>query len=221
MKFAKLLENKYVLYFVFLLSMLHIISYMIKGENDKVALFILIGIISSRFSKNMTVVLGVPLIGTHVYSLSTGRHPFFEGFTPGSSGSTAAVAAVKADIKQNQATRQAEIPSSADSADTLMDSSTETAAAPQTDSMSLYKKNKRVDYAATLEDSYGDLNKILDGNGIKNLTNDTKRLMEQQQNLAGALKSMTPLISQAQNMLKGFDIKGLSNVAKSMNSNIS
>jgi hypothetical protein len=77
----------------------------------------------------------------------------------------------------------------------------------------MYKKENRIDYASTVEDAYEDLNKILGGNGIKQLTDDTQHLMKQQMQLADAMKSMTPLMEQAQSLLKGFDMKSLSSLA--------
>ena len=76
-----------------------------------------------------------------------------------------------------------------------------------------HKKNNRIDYAATVEDAYEDLNKILGGDGIKRLTDDTQRLMGQQIQLADAMKSMTPLLEQAKGMLQGFDLKNLDGLA--------
>ena len=71
----------------------------------------------------------------------------------------------------------------------------------------MYKKRNRIDYASTVEDAYGDLNKILGGDGIKRLTDDTQKLMGQQMQLAEAMKSMTPLLSQAKSLMAGFDTK--------------
>jgi hypothetical protein len=82
--------------------------------------------------------------------------------------------------------------------------------------MTLYKKNNRVDYASTLEDAYGDLNNLLGSDGIKNLTSDTQKLMDQQLQLADALKGMTPLIGQAKSMLQGLDLKGLTSITQKL-----
>ena len=80
------------------------------------------------------------------------------------------------------------------------------------------KKRNRIDYATTIENAYGDLNNILGSTGIQKLTDDTQRLMGQQLQLAEAMKSMTPLLENAQSMLQGFDLKnldGLADLAKS------
>ena len=64
-----------------------------------------------------------------------------------------------------------------------------------------YKKNNRVDYAATVEEAYDDLNNILGSDGIKNLTNDTQKLVAQQANLSKAMVSMGPLVGQVKEMM--------------------
>ena len=71
-----------------------------------------------------------------------------------------------------------------------------------------------IDYASTVEDAYDELNKIIGGDGIKKLTGDTQRLMQQQLELADAMKSMGPLIKgmaplmqQAQGLLGGMNDK--------------
>jgi methyl-accepting chemotaxis protein len=84
---------------------------------------------------------------------------------------------------------------------------------------SMYSKNNRIDYATTVENAYGDLDRILGGDGIKKLTDDTQRLMKQQVALTDAMKNMTPLIGQAKELLQGFDLKnldGLASMAKSL-----
>ena len=76
------------------------------------------------------------------------------------------------------------------------------------------KRGSRLDYAATVEDAYGDLNNILGGDGIKNLTADTQKLMNQQLQLAEAMKSMTPLLEQAKSLIGGFDMKNFGNITE-------
>jgi hypothetical protein len=75
------------------------------------------------------------------------------------------------------------------------------------------KKRNRIDYASTIEDAYDDLDKILGGEGIKRLTDDTQKLMGQQLQLADAMKQMSPLLENAKSMLKGFDMSSLNSIA--------
>jgi hypothetical protein len=92
------------------------------------------------------------------------------------------------------------------------------------------KKKYHIDYASTVEEAYDNLNSVLGSDGIKSLTTDTKRLMQQQQDLAKSMKDIVPLVqsfepmmNQAKGLLDsmgGVDgIKGLDGVKK-MLSNI-
>jgi hypothetical protein len=79
------------------------------------------------------------------------------------------------------------------------------------------KKRNRIDYASTVQDAYEDLNGMLGQDGIKGLTLDTNRLIEQQAQLASAMKNMTPLVKTAKELLNGFNFEGMneiSNMAK-------
>ena len=67
----------------------------------------------------------------------------------------------------------------------------------------------RLDYAATIEESYNNLDNILGSDSIKQLSGDTQKLTQQQQNLFNTMNQMVPVLEGAQNMLKGFDIQGL------------
>jgi hypothetical protein len=67
----------------------------------------------------------------------------------------------------------------------------------------------RLDYAATIEQSYQNLDSLLGSDSIKQLTGDTQKLMQQQQNLFNTMNQMVPVLEGAQNMLKGFDMESL------------
>ena len=73
--------------------------------------------------------------------------------------------------------------------------------------------SSRIDYASTLENAYSDLEKSLGAGGIKELTKDTSKLMTQQKELFQSMQQMAPLITDAKEMLKGFDMKSLTGLA--------
>jgi uncharacterized membrane protein YciS (DUF1049 family) len=72
----------------------------------------------------------------------------------------------------------------------------------------------RLDYAATIEQSYQNLDQLLGSDSIKQLTNDTQKLMAQQQNLFNTMNQMVPVLEGAKNMLGNFNIGELT---KSLN----
>jgi hypothetical protein len=73
--------------------------------------------------------------------------------------------------------------------------------------------NTRIDYATTLEDAYTNLEGILGSDGIGKLTNDTQRLMSQQQKLFDTMNNMMPLIQNAKGMMDSLDMKQLGGMA--------
>jgi hypothetical protein len=230
----KLLENKYVLYFVLFLAVSNLLGYMIVGNMNAVILFILIGGLMTFFSKNMIVVLSVPLILTSVLLVGNRVSEGFESATTDEDkpqGLAAAVAtaasaasastSAKAIMKNKKNESNDNTALNAAVTNPLDDEPEGAATETKPENMSLYKKkNNRIDYASTLEDAYGDLNNILGKDGIKNLTSDTQKLMDQQMQLAEALKGMAPLIGDAKKMLAGMDVSGLTQMAKSFGQSI-
>ena len=67
-------------------------------------------------------------------------------------------------------------------------------------------KASRIDYSTTLEQAYENLDKMIGGDGLQNLSADTERLMNQQQKLFGAVEKMLPMIDKAQGMIQGLDM---------------
>jgi hypothetical protein len=93
-------------------------------------------------------------------------------------------------------------PATKDSCKGTWDEKTKTCGAEKESMTTVYKKNNRIDAAATVEDAYDDLNKILGGDGMKSLSKDTQSLVSQQKNLTEAMKGMAPLVEQASSMMK-------------------
>jgi hypothetical protein len=74
----KFLSNKYVLMGVTVLAVLNLIGYMALNNFESVIYFILIGSITFFFSKNMIIVLGVPLILVNLLRIKS-KSKFREG----------------------------------------------------------------------------------------------------------------------------------------------
>jgi hypothetical protein len=219
---SKLLENKYVLYVILFLAVTNMLGYMVMGNITPIIFFIIVGYLVSIFSKNMIIVLLVPLLLTNI--LMAGSKAV-EGFSVKDTTATDTATAAPVTTPTPVTTKKQGTTAPAQSiTSTPISQGSDIVIPPQspdsdesgdhTQGMTtMYKKTNRIDYAATVEDAYEDLNKILGGDGIKRLTDDTQRLMQQQVQLADAMKSMTPLLEQAKGMLQGFDLKNLDGLA--------
>ena len=77
---AKLLTNKYFLYFIAFLAVSNIIGYLVTNKLNAVVFFVLVCILSYNFSKNMAVVLIIAMIATNLLMVNKSMR---EGFTEG------------------------------------------------------------------------------------------------------------------------------------------
>ena len=68
MKFnlQKILRDKYVLYVTFFIALTNVIGYLGMGDYDSLIFFISVGVLSTFFSKNMTVNLIIAMSATNI-----------------------------------------------------------------------------------------------------------------------------------------------------------
>lgn len=201
-KASKVLTNKMFLYFVFFLAITTVFGYLMAHNLNAVGLFALIGILMYQFSKNMAVVL---LVCVLVTNLIMSTRSMREGLENGEDS--------KKPVKKTVPP-----PPSNNESGPIVPVNEEVS--PDLNGMESMKNkaNKkggsgRIDYASTLEEAYDNLDQILGGDGIKNLTNDTQKLMAKQQELFQSMQAMTPMLNQAKQMLEGFDMKSLEGLA--------
>ena len=195
---SKFLTNKMVLHVVSFLALLNVIGHMVIGHYNIVIYFIVFALLVRYFSKNMIVVLGIPLILVNMLSLN--NTSYVEGFKEGASNKKSEGFKEGASNKKSEGFKEGNKSSS--------DESFEVGRSK--------KSGHSIDYATTIEDAYDHLNSILGKDGIKNLTADTERLMQQQAQLAGSLKDMGPLIEKMGPMMKSVEgmMKDMPDVAK-------
>jgi hypothetical protein len=212
---SKILHNKAVFYVILFLTIANILGYLILGNYVSILLFLVVGGLTYLCDKNSTVVLVVPLIITSIFMMGK----TVEGMTNSSKeDKKKKLEDAKKKIQDKKQNHSPIVPPLDNTTEdqTTTDQTTEdeepepTTAPVQTDG---FKKRNRIDYASTIEDAYGNLSQILGSDGIKGLTDDTQKLMKQQMQLAEAMKSMTPVVKQAQDMLKGLDLKNLGGIA--------
>jgi preprotein translocase subunit SecF len=210
------LTNKLVLNVVSFIALLNVIGYAVMGKFNNVLFFIVLAILVKYFSKNMIIILGVPLIVVNLLSLRSGS--VFEGLE--NKDGTSATAATNTTAKENQKHLDKALDDKKKQTSPMLpgteDESGVVSSNVKTDeSFEVGRKKNaasKIDYATTVEDAYDELNKILGSDGIKRLTSDTQGLMQQQADLAKSMEAMTPLIEsimpmaeKAQKMMESMD----------------
>lgn len=231
--FSNILQNHLFLNFVFLLSFLTFFGNVIYGNFDAVVYFVLLAGLTSFFSKNMAIVLLVPLVLVNFYTKFVQPRSSKEGMDNRDASNNQLTDQQKIELmkKKNSGSTNSNssLPITPLQEDTNMDTDlpTNDESFSNNESKPTNKKKFNIDYASTVEEAYDNLNKVIGGEGIKNLTNDTQRLMKQQLQLTEAMKnigplmeSMGPLLGQANTLLKSFggadNLKGLNDLANQL-----
>ena len=246
LKIDKLLSNKTLLNVVTVVTFLNVIGFIMLNKTASIIYFILIGLVTSLFSKNMIIILLVPLITVNFIiaaSLTSKNSNHREGLEnienddkDNNKKTDSNVTNTKKTTSTTSTSTNQGLPiTPLDHNENNMQPSEHNAEVDESFEVGRGKKNSKgynIDYASTVEDAYDELNKILGSDGIKRLTSDTQTLMKQQLKLAESMKSMEPLISgiaplmqQAQGLLgsinggKG-DLGSLANIAKQFTSGL-
>ena len=157
-----LLKDKNVLRVVALLSVLNLIGYLMIRDLDAVAFFAIVGFLTTYFSKNMIVVLLVAMVLTNFFAMGRKSGGMLEGMKA-SRKTTADMKKAKADAKAKKAKIQG--------------------ASAEMDEEEGTGRVGELDHAATVEAAHENLEKFINGDGIKAMTAQTgglKDLVEQQ-----------------------------------------
>jgi hypothetical protein len=226
MKLPKYINNKYVLYLTLVLAIVNVLCILSVQDFDSLTLFVISGLLSSYFSKNMIINLTIAML---VANTGLVKNVFREGmenkkkkcFKKNKKGKWGEVDededdctgkamcwAEKQDMcgkGKKESMGQRNVPSSKPA--NLNDDDDET-------------EVDRVDYASTLESAYDNLQNMLGSDGVKGLTSETKRLVDQQKSLMESLNNMAPVLNSAKSTLDGLklpDIQGLQKMMTKIN----
>ena len=186
------------------------IGYLILGKFTTVLFFAVLAILINHFSKNMIIILGIPLIIVNLFALNNISN--IEGMETNTTDVKNTVKDKVMDASANEVKENKSLdPKSKQNLSlTPLDPTEKTDESFEVGRAKKIGGGYDIDYAATIEDAYDQLNNILGSDGIKRLTDDSQKLMKQQMELAESMKAMGPLIQgmkpmmdQAKGMLEG------------------
>ena len=194
------------------------------GNLNSVLFFLVLALLVRYFSKNMIIVLGVPLIVVNLFSLKGKSYYYIEGLENNTTNHNDTIKKINDDKQKSQTavmpgTDTEHTTNGPESANVKTDENFEVGRAKNGGS--------KIDYASTIENAYDELNKVLGSDGIKSLTDDTQRLMKQQMDLAQSMNSLGPMVEkmmpmakQMQGMMEGMNgsggMSGLMDMAQKM-----
>ena len=184
-----ILNNKYFLYLVAFISFTNVLGYLSMGNVESVLIFGATTALMGYFSKNWIVRLVTALVVTNMvfanYMIREGFKEALDKKTP----------------EPEKATEKA----TADEDDHDNETDENFKAATEEEDEEEIGKG-RVDYAATMEQAYDNLNNMLGKKGMDNLSNDTQNLVKKQQDLMSQIEKMRPILEGAQGVLEGLDM---------------
>lgn len=209
-------KNKYFLYFIFIIAFFNLLGYLGSKNYKAIVCFGLITFLTTFITKNMAIVLSVAIIATIIIT------PFLSLVKEGMDN-------IKTDDKDKNKKNKESIENKDTSSNitTYVQENEQENEVENVESLDTLNKginggskktNNYVDLASTLEESYDNLNNMLGSGGINKLTDDTKKLMDQQGKLYKNMEAMTPLVSSAKKMLESFDMNQFNDIIKSASS---
>ena len=169
-----LLKDKNVLRIVAIIAILNMLGYLVIRDLDAVAFFAIVGFLATYFSKNMIVVLLVAMVATNMLTMSRSLRFIQEGFG-GKGGS-------------QKGTKK------------VTDPAVEPADDEEDEEMATGRPGK-LDKAATIEETYDNLDQVLSNGKIEEMAQRTQNLAAQQANLHKQLKTLTPAIKDSMALL--------------------
>jgi len=181
-----LLKDKNVLRIVAILSVFNLLGYLMVQNLDAVAFFVIIGFLTTYFSKNMIVVLLVAMIATNflVMSRNAARKNTVEGME---------------NPKESGRDKTKSVPDKKPAPPKKL-------SGPKPDDESEGEQiatgsPSKLDEAGTVEAAYENLENMLDAEGISQMTSNTKELAEKQKALGKMVEQMQPMMTNVNNML--------------------
>ena len=206
-KVDKLLNDKNVLYVVFALAILNLMGYLLVQNTEAIVFFLIVGFLSTYFSKNMIIVLIIAMVSTSIFTSTRGRY-VKEGMR--TSREAPKEDADKKEEKSTDSAKKSDKDKKKMPADYEMDKTEDDEEdEPEAMSNKSNTKKNRLDYAGNLAEAYNNLQKTIGKGGIKALTGQTETLLNQQKNLMDNIKGMEPFIKTAESFMSKLDLGGI------------
>lgn len=218
MKVPALFKNKYVLYALLFVGVVNVLGYVALKDYESLTLLMALGLLMGYFSKNMAVNIFVAVLVTSLMAVNKKVREGFEGKKEQEKEETQKEGMKSA--KQFKCAKETFCPKgqkctnqSQCKSETFKNNVPPSTPAKVSDDDD-ESPGDRIDYAATMEMAYDNLQKMLGEGGMKNITAETKKLVAQQKDLMGTLNSMAPVLDSAKETLKNIDLTNMGGISK-------
>lgn len=199
-----LLKNKVVLYVVFFFAVSNLFGYILVGNLEAVIGFVLIGYITTFFSKNMIIVMLSAMLLTN-FLVASQNNNIQEGMDHDGK-----------EKKENKLPKK-KSKEDDDEDDFIIDKEVTKKLAnggQEAENGVVVEKAKggKINYAETLEEAYDNLDKMLGGEAMSRMSQDAGRLAEKQVKLMENMQQLEPLMNKASTVMEGLDFDKINNM---------
>jgi len=216
-----LLKNKTTLYVVLFFAVTNLFGYLMTHNYNAVIFMLAVGLVASNFSKNMIVVLGIAIVAT---SFFVGSGSIMEGMAPDTSS------VLRQDKKKNGKKKNGKKGKGKKGTDTepmrtlnpkRLDTESDDDGVVKASDEAEQKgatgsKENSIDYAATLENAYDNLDNLLSSDAINKMGDETVRLGDKQKKLMKNIDKLEPMMMKATSLMDKFDMDGMMGKMNSM-----
>ena len=217
--FMTVTNNKYFLYVMLFLGISTVLGFLSVKNFNAVVLFVVVAFAMRYFTKNMGIIMLVAVILSNIISVKStiegmtddkeikktkgkGKGKGKETIAKKSTGKK--VTTTHNDDKNGQEENEAEGMAPIDY------EMSETVEVDEDD-------DDAIDVQSTQQAAYNNLNKLIGNKGFSKMTQDTEKLMSQQENLAKAMESIGPLVQNAEKMMQGLNLDRFTGMLDKLN----
>jgi hypothetical protein len=225
-----LLKSRNVLYIVLFFTIANLFSFLMLKQLDAIAFFIIIGFLTTYFTKNMIIVMLISMIVTFILVQVNLLGNIQEGMVEGNEHEDENNDEEEEEDEDEYEDEDVmkppvEIPITSEQRESITKSKNGLENMPtnkkkynekytsltpsnynESDSDTSPNNKPTIDYASTLETAYDSLDKILSSDAIKNMSADTGRLAKKQHELMGNIEKMTPIMKKASAVMEKVDL---------------
>lgn len=237
----KLLGNKMFMYLMIIVTLAHALSYLINRQYNTLSFLCLSAVIIYQMNRNTSFILLSSLFLTHFFMAGRIMYEGLENndttkkdetidklkaIDPEMGDAAKVIGESGVTVEQAQkiigdggtdANKKDDKSKLIDQNNSELNAGSESSSDPKPEAFEGGKKGTvRLDHAATLEDAYDNLQTVLGGDGINKLTQDTQKLMKQQQQLFNTMNTLTPAVTETMKMLEGMDLNKFTSLGGNM-----
>ena len=182
------------------MAIVNVLGYVALEEFNSMALFIVMILLSRYFSKNTSINILIAIIVTSCFTLNNKVREGFKEKEKSIQKKENKKEAVAPICKKDETMINGECKKRTGFKNNVP---------PSSPAAVNNNEEGEIDVAAQMEDAYVNLNKMMGDGAMKSMASETKKLVNQQQDLMNTLHSMTPTLNKAKETLDNLDLPNM------------